>query len=246
MVAREAAEHAGADPETIGPDDADQAERESERAQPGHGRRAVRDASEPDSGDRSKPDVDVHDQGSRGGAAQPGQPAREERPQGSAPAGIVTRHGDRVVTPQAQRSDAAAAPAANGSGRQRGRGAVVSSTIVLPELPRVPDLTGPLTAAGEVLVTGTIDLPSSLAETGEHPRNVYRPDGAVDGDDEPPAGFHPVSATRAVGSYAARRSTVTPEVKKESRLVKSLPYIAGGMAVIVIALVVAGFVFHVF
>lgn len=120
-----------------------------------------------------------------------------------------------------------------------------SSTIVLPELPRVPDMTGPLTSAGEVLVTGTIDLPASLAETGEHPRNVYHPDGAVDGGDDHSAAFRPVSATHAIGVYAAPH-TITPEVRRESRLVRLLPYIAGAVAVVAVALVVAGFVFHVF
>lgn len=111
----------------------------------------------------------------------------------------------------------------------------------------LPDVTGALNATGEVIITGSIDLPRSLAATGSH--HTQRIDGAdidrmlEEGDRESAdSDASPVRASRAVSANTSTRAVVLAAGKPKSN---RLPIIAGicGVVVIVVivVLVVVGF-----
>ena len=123
-----------------------------------------------------------------------------------------------------------------------------SNAIILPNS-ALADPTGALNATGEVILTGSIDLPASLSSTGSH-----RPiDGAeVDRlleqhDEQPETDASPVRASRAVSSHTSTRQVVLAAAKpKESRAPMILFITVGGIcvaaaAVIVVALVSTNF-----
>ncbi|MDP4332571.1 hypothetical protein Q7F20_04260, partial [Curtobacterium sp. A7_M15] len=119
-----------------------------------------------------------------------------------------------------------------------------TNAIILPNS-ALADPTGALNATGEVILTGSIDLPSSLSSTGSH-----RPiDGAeVDRlleqhDEQPETDASPVRASRAVSSHTSTRQVVLAAAKpKESRTPLILGVTVGAVgiaaaAVIIVALV---------
>ncbi|MGN8050038.1 hypothetical protein ACTJKO_10140 [Curtobacterium sp. 22159] len=119
-----------------------------------------------------------------------------------------------------------------------------TNAIILPNS-ALADPTGALNATGEVILTGSIDLPSSLSSTGSH-----RPiDGAeVDRlleqhDEQPDTDASPVRASRAVSSHTSTRQVVLAAAKpKESRTPLILGVTVGAVgiaaaAVIIVALV---------
>jgi len=119
-----------------------------------------------------------------------------------------------------------------------------TNSIVLPDS-ALADPTGALNATGEVILTGSIDLPASLSSTGSH-----RPiDGAeVDRlleqhDEQPETDASPVRASRAISSHTSTRQVVLAAAKpKESRTPVILGVTVGAVglaaaAVIIVALV---------
>jgi len=119
-----------------------------------------------------------------------------------------------------------------------------TNAIVLPNS-ALADPTGALNATGEVILTGSIDLPASLSSTGSH-----RPiDGAeVDRlleqhDEQPETDASPVRASRAVSSHSSTRQVVLAAAKpKESRtpVILAVSVASVGVAaaaVIIVALV---------
>lgn len=127
--------------------------------------------------------------------------------------------------------------------------ATTTSALILPSIPQGREGSVALTT-GEILVTGSFDLPRSLGSTGAHPDRI---DGAeiddlFDFDEESTTtGAQPIRASRAVSSHTSTRDVLVPP-KKESRW--SVPFVltlAGGVLLVsVVALVVAGFVAGVF
>ncbi|QCR42994.1 hypothetical protein C1N91_05005 [Curtobacterium sp. SGAir0471] len=123
-----------------------------------------------------------------------------------------------------------------------------TNSIVLPNS-ALADPTGALNATGEVILTGSIDLPASLSSTGSH-----RPiDGAeVDRlleqhDEQPETDASPVRASRAISSHTSTRQVVLAAAKpKESRTPVILGVTVGavGLAaagVIIVALLTTHF-----
>lgn len=116
-----------------------------------------------------------------------------------------------------------------------------TNAIILPNS-ALADPTGALNATGEVILTGSIDLPASLSSTGSH-----RPiDGAeVDRlleqhDDQPDTDASPVRASRAVSSHTSTRQVVLAAAKpKESRMPVILGVTAGAVGVAAAAVIVA-------
>ncbi|QQD77111.1 hypothetical protein I8920_05045 [Curtobacterium sp. YC1] len=119
-----------------------------------------------------------------------------------------------------------------------------TNAIILPNS-ALADPTGALNATGEVILTGSIDLPASLSSTGSH-----RPiDGAeVDRlleqhDEQPETDASPVRASRAVSSHTSTRQVVLAAAKpKESRtpLVLGVTFGSVGLVaagVIIVALI---------
>jgi len=118
-----------------------------------------------------------------------------------------------------------------------------SSAIILPNS-ALADPTGALNATGEVILTGSIDLPSSLSSTGSH-----RPiDGAeVDRlleqhDEQPDTDASPVRASKAVSSHTSTRQVVLAAAKpKESRTPIILALSAGAVGIAAAAVIVVAF-----
>lgn len=124
-----------------------------------------------------------------------------------------------------------------------------SNALILPSVPSVPT-TGPLTSTGDILVTGSIDLPRSLGATGQHPSRYDSPDidrlfdaEDADSDDRDSA---PVRASSAVSSHASARDTITPPKARKGRLTVALIVTASILAAGVIALVVATYAMRIF
>jgi hypothetical protein len=122
---------------------------------------------------------------------------------------------------------------------------VNTSSIILPSMPNAHPLTGPLSANGNVVITGSIDLPSGLGSSGMHPDHFDRSDidAMFDAEDDarPATGGTPVSASKAVSTHTATRDVITPPTPARSnRLLLILAITAGVLAVAVLAVIIVG------
>ncbi|WP_186317736.1 hypothetical protein [Curtobacterium sp. 9128] len=123
-----------------------------------------------------------------------------------------------------------------------------TNAIILPNS-ALADPTGALNATGEVILTGSIDLPASLSSTGSHrPIDGAEVDRLLDQHDEQPeTDASPVRASRAVSSHTSTRQVVLAAAKpKESRTWPIIAVTVGavgvaGAAVIIVALVTTNF-----
>jgi hypothetical protein len=114
----------------------------------------------------------------------------------------------------------------------------------------LPDVTGALNATGEVIITGSIDLPRSLAQTGSH--HIQRIDGAdidrmlEEGDREAPDNdATPVRASRAVSANTSTRAVVLAAGKPKTNRAPLIASICAGIVfVVIVGLVIVGFATH--
>ncbi|HET8957856.1 MAG TPA: hypothetical protein VFM95_05315 [Microcella sp.] len=101
-------------------------------------------------------------------------------------------------------------PFTNTFSRQVGSATTSTNALVLPEMPR-GDLAGPVPGTGEIIITGMIDVPSSVASTGAVPSIHDSPDldDLFDVDTEyASTDSAPVSAISAVSSHTATRDVM--------------------------------------
>ena len=130
-------------------------------------------------------------------------------------------------------------------------GAITTSALVLPSMPTGEDIMGPLSGTGEILITGSINLPSSMGSTGVHPARYDHSDvdallEADDREDSDPESA-PVRAIRAVSTNTASGDVINSmKPRKASRLPLILIVSAAVMAVGVVVLLVAGLIFKIF
>lgn len=120
---------------------------------------------------------------------------------------------------------------------------VSTSSIILPSMPNAHPLTGPLSANGNVVITGSIDLPSG--STGANPDHFDRSDidAMFDAEDDarPATAGTPVSASKAVSTHTATRDVITPPTPARSnRLLLILAITAGVLAVAVLSVIIVG------
>ena len=129
-------------------------------------------------------------------------------------------------------------------------GTITTSALVLPSIPQVGDVTRPISNTGEILITGSIDLPRSLGTTGSYPTHFDRSDVdaiiAADDREDSAANSAPVRAIRAVSTNNDSPALVADGAAKESRTPFVLAIIAAATLVVTVALVIAGFIFNVF
>ncbi|NQX10129.1 hypothetical protein HQQ80_00630 [Microbacteriaceae bacterium VKM Ac-2855] len=123
-----------------------------------------------------------------------------------------------------------------------------TNALILPTITSAPSAGGPDT--GEVLVTGTIDLPRSLGSTGQHPNLYDSPDvdrmfDRVDRD-QAPADSVPVRASSAISTHTSTRGVIAPQQKKGVSLPVVLAITAAALLVGVVVLLVGGFVLNIF
>jgi hypothetical protein len=125
-----------------------------------------------------------------------------------------------------------------------------TNALILPSIPHQGNSAGSLTSTGEILITGSIDLPRSLGSTGQHPNHFdsSEMDHMEDQLDEagPATSVAPVSASRAVSTHTSTRGVMTPPKKRAASLPVILAVTAGVLLVGVLALFAAAYLFQIF
>lgn len=132
-----------------------------------------------------------------------------------------------------------------------GAGGVPTTTnaLILPLIPQQGgDAATPL-AGSEMLVTGSIDLPS-LGDTGAHPHRIDSPevDRLLDQVDDasPATSAQPVRASKAVSTHTSTRDTLTPPKERGLNMPTVLAITAAVLALGVIGLFIGGYIFNIF
>lgn len=127
--------------------------------------------------------------------------------------------------------------------------ATTTNALILPVIPQ-PDTRAPLTSTGEILVTGSIDLPRGMGATGAHPDRIDSSDldRLLDGEENEfnTSEVQPVRASRAISTHTSTRGVIAPPKKRGNTLPLILMITAGVLAVSVTALLVAAYVLKVF
>jgi hypothetical protein len=177
------------------------------------------------------------------GPAATAQSAREQNaaPQLSSSFGRAVLSGDDSAAPTLDRPfDQIIA-----RGLEEAGSGVNTSSIILPSMPNSHPLTGPLSANGNVVITGSIDLLSGIGSSGAHPDHFDRSDidAMFDAEDDarPATAGTPVSASKAVSTHTATRDVITPPAPARSnRLLLILAITAGVLAVAVLSVIIVG------
>jgi hypothetical protein len=129
-------------------------------------------------------------------------------------------------------------------------GAITANVLVLPSMPNSGKPMRPINDGGEILITGSVELPASLGATGSYPTHYDHSDVDVlieaDDREDTAANSAPVRAVRAISTHAATPGMVVGRMPRQSRFPLVLVVVAAAMAVGVVVLVVAGFIFKVF
>ena len=120
-----------------------------------------------------------------------------------------------------------------------GNVATTTSALVLPIIPQDSDFGSVLNGTGEVLITGSIDLPRSLSSTGGDARRYDDPDvdNLFDAFDNEiiSTDSAPVRAIRAVSTHTSTHGVVTTATKPRGN--RLLVGVAIGAVVLAIAVV---------
>lgn len=118
-----------------------------------------------------------------------------------------------------------------------------TNALILPTLPDHGSLGGsPLASSGEIIATGSIDLPRSYGATGVHPNRIDSSDvdRLFDQIEEVGTGAAPVAATRAISTQGAARAMIAPPKKEGMNVPLVLAVTAGVLALGVVATLVIG------
>ena len=124
-----------------------------------------------------------------------------------------------------------------------GSGVITTSALVLPSLPSAEYAQ---LGTGEILVTGSIDLPHSLATSGAHPTQLdeHQLDHELDPGDHQVVSTdsQPVRAIKAVSSHSSTRNVIVAKKPAGNRALTVLIVSAAAMAAVVVTLLVVGLV----
>ncbi|ANJ26995.1 hypothetical protein [Agromyces aureus] len=126
-----------------------------------------------------------------------------------------------------------------------GRGVpTTTNALILPSLPDHAGIPAPITnnGNGEVIVTGSIDLPRSYGATGVHPSQIDSSDvdHLFDQVEDGVGIGAPVSATRAISTQSASKAVVAPPSKEAMNVPLVLAVTAGVLALGVVGTLVVG------
>jgi hypothetical protein len=128
--------------------------------------------------------------------------------------------------------------------------AITTNALVIPSIPQASDMTQPFSSTGEILVTGSIDLPRSLGSTGAHPARYDRSDidAIFDAEDNEygSSDSAPVRAVRAVSTHTSTHGVISAKKPANNRLPMMMAVTAGILAVGVAGLFTAGMIFGYF
>lgn len=119
-----------------------------------------------------------------------------------------------------------------------------TNALILPSLPNQGAMGTPLAPSGEIIVTGSIDLPRSYGSTGVHPSQIDSSDvdRIFDSNVEDVAGpgVAPVAATRAISTQGPSKAMMAPPSKEGMNVPLVLAVTAGVLALGVVATLVVG------
>ncbi|KQM83418.1 hypothetical protein ASE68_09460 [Agromyces sp. Leaf222] len=126
-----------------------------------------------------------------------------------------------------------------------GRGVpTTTNALILPSLPDHAGIPAPLAnnGNGEVIVTGSIDLPRSYGATGVHPSQIdsSEVDRLFDQVEDGAGVGAPVAATRAISTQSASKAVVAPPSKEGMNVPLVLAVTAGVLALGVVGTLVIG------
>lgn len=125
-----------------------------------------------------------------------------------------------------------------------------SNALILSQTPETGSFASPVTATGEVLLTGTFSLPESFGSTGtSHGSSDGKEIDAILVDAELPSASSPtpIAASSAISTIKSAEDIIKPPVpEKGSRLMLALVITAGALAlaltgVLIVALVTGAF-----
>ncbi len=125
--------------------------------------------------------------------------------------------------------------------RKVGSGHATTNALVLPVTPE-RDIRGALTGGGEIMLTGSIDLPASLASSGTTDRHDHSAlDSLFEGGEHElvPTDSQPVRAVRAVSTHATGQGVTHTQKPKGNRVLTGLLIAASAMALVGVGLLVA-------
>lgn len=125
--------------------------------------------------------------------------------------------------------------------RKVSSGHATTNALVLPITPE-RDIRGALTGTGEIMLTGSIDLPASLGSSGTTDRHDHVGlDSLFDANDHEltPTDSQPVRAVRAVSTHQTGQAVTHTQKPKGNRVLTVLLFAAVGMAVVGVGLLVA-------
>ncbi|MGN6743673.1 MAG: hypothetical protein ACTHJL_10300 [Amnibacterium sp.] len=123
-----------------------------------------------------------------------------------------------------------------------------ANALILPHDPQ-PDLTHAVNRTGDIFITGSLNLPRSLAQTGataEHYDSLEIDRLFEASQDEPAAGVAPVRASRAISGTGSTRAIIGARRARGNVLPTVLAIIAGAMAVGVVTLLIGSWVLKLF
>ncbi len=124
------------------------------------------------------------------------------------------------------------------------------NALILSQSPAAAPLVGPITATGEVLVTGTFALPEGLGSTGHAPGTA---DGAeadvvlLDGELPASSSPTPIAASAAISTVKDSDEIIRPPApERGSRLMLVLAITAGALALALVGVLIVAVVTGVF
>lgn len=158
---------------------------------------------------------------------------------------------DRVVSPQfgagllAGEPEEAEIPASFDQLLSRSTGSIsIPNALILSQAPEVSPI-APLSSTGEVLITGTFNLPEGLGSTG-HARGTA--DGKevdatlVDGELPAHSSPTPIAASAAISTVKTPGDVIKPPVpEKGSKLMLTLAITAGALALALVGVLIIAF-----
>jgi hypothetical protein len=121
--------------------------------------------------------------------------------------------------------------------------AITTSALVLPSVPQPDSMLASLNATGEILVTGSINLPRSLGATGAHPDRVDHADDEDDPFDSQVVApdSAPVRAIRAISSNTSTRAVIETKRPQGNRMLTGVIIAASVLCVGLVGLLVFAF-----
>ncbi|MFD4957430.1 hypothetical protein [Microbacterium sp. NPDC058389] len=166
-------------------------------------------------------------------------------------AGLLEAQAETPAATSEPEPDAPEFPASFDQLLSRTTGAIaLPSALIVAQAPEVSPLVAPVTATGEVIVTGTFNLPEGLGSTG-HAKGTA--DGKeidatlVDGELPVHSSPTPIAASAAVSTVKMPGDVIKPPVpEKGGKLMMSLAVTAGVLALALVGVLILAFATGVF